>query len=104
MLLTTQLSRWALLLWTTLSTHGGDFLGTPKRRLIWAFPFVAFLHPAFLLLSAALVGGWTLLNSEPTPFEWGLIVGVGFYVLPMFMMILVILKRRKKAANSHERI
>ena len=91
-----QLSRWALLLSTTVSTHGGDFLGTPKRRLIWALPFVALLHPAFWLLCVVLLGGWILLNSEPTAFQWGLIAGFGIYTLPMFMVIMLLFKRRKK--------
>jgi hypothetical protein len=45
-LLWTQLTRWVLLLYTVGSKHGGDYLGPPKRRLIWAAPIVGLIHPA----------------------------------------------------------
>jgi hypothetical protein len=43
---TTQMMRWGTLLWVSTTTHGGDFLGPPKRRLLWVLPFAALLHPA----------------------------------------------------------
>ena len=39
------LLRWALLVHTSFGLHGGDFLGAPKRRLIWVAPFIILLHP-----------------------------------------------------------
>ena len=40
-----QVVRWGTLLWVTTISHGGDFLGSPRRRLVWAFPFILLLHP-----------------------------------------------------------
>jgi hypothetical protein len=46
LMLWVQFTRWLGLLYVTASKEGGDFLGPPKRRLLWAIPFVALLHPA----------------------------------------------------------
>ena len=46
-----QLFRWIFLVYTTVAPQQGDFLGPPRRRLLWATPFALFMHPApyFLL-------------------------------------------------------
>lgn len=54
-LLATQLMRWGLLLWVAMTKHGGDFLGAPRRRLLWAVPVVALLHPAPYLLVVVVI-------------------------------------------------
>jgi hypothetical protein len=53
MILWVQFTRWVGLLYVSGSKEGGDFLGPPKRRLLWAFPFLALLHPAPWLLGVA---------------------------------------------------
>ena len=53
MLLWVQFTRWVALLYVSGSKEGGDFLGPPKRRLLWATPFLALLHPAPWLVGAA---------------------------------------------------
>ena len=55
-LLVSAISHWAALLVTVLGKQGGDFLGPPKRRLLWAAP-LAIVHPAPFLMVAALMGG-----------------------------------------------
>jgi hypothetical protein len=44
-LLVSVISHWAALLVTVLGKHGGDFLGPPKRRLLWAAPLVQVQGP-----------------------------------------------------------
>jgi hypothetical protein len=51
----TQMLRWGALLWVSTTTHGGDFLGPPKRRLLWVLPFVLLLHPAPYLIAFVVV-------------------------------------------------
>jgi hypothetical protein len=54
MMLWAQFTRWVGLLLVSGSKDGGDFLGPPKRRLIWVIPFLALVHPAPWLLGAAI--------------------------------------------------
>ena len=53
MILWVQFTRWVGLLYVSGSREGGDFLGPPKRRLLWAIPFLALLHPAPWLIGMA---------------------------------------------------
>ena len=56
-LLWTQFTRWVGLIYVSGSKHGGDFLGPPRRRLLWAAPVVGLLHPApWLIVAAAYLG------------------------------------------------
>lgn len=55
-LLLSVVGHWAAVLGAVLGKHGGDFLGPPKRRLLWAAP-LAIVHPAPFLIVAALAGG-----------------------------------------------
>ena len=59
-----QFTRWIGLLYVSVSKQGGDFLGPPKRRLLWAIPFVALLHPAPWLVAAAALFAVRALRSE----------------------------------------
>lgn len=52
-----MMTRWAALLGAVLGKHGGDFLGAPKRRLVWAAPLAMVIHPAPFLVAAVLAGG-----------------------------------------------
>jgi hypothetical protein len=56
-LFTSCVLRWAALLLTSNAKTGGDFLGPPRRRIAWALPVVALLHPApyFIFLVALVV-------------------------------------------------
>jgi len=58
MLLWTQFTRWVALLYVSGSKEGGDFLGPPKRRLLWAVPFLAVLHPAPWLIGLTVIFAW----------------------------------------------
>jgi len=74
----TQMSRWGVLLWVSTIKHGGDFLGPPKRRLLWAFPFILLLHPAPYLVVFLVVGTVWALQGKVAPL-WLWLLG-GFYV------------------------
>src|SRR4051812_48114071 len=95
-LLWTQFTRWVGLLYVSGSKHGGDFLGEPKRRLLWAIPVVALLHPApWLVCAAAIAGVRTLRASAGRGWGWffgGLSVALLFMI---FSTVTVLLRRRQ---------
>ena len=51
-LFATQTSRGVVLISTSATQQGGDFLGAPKRCLLWALPPLALLHPAPYIICA----------------------------------------------------
>jgi hypothetical protein len=81
----TQCWRCAALLWVAFSRHGGDFLGPPRRRLLWISPFVVLFHPGVYLLTALLVvTGLYLQNRVASGWGWFL---AGFYVYIAFAVL-----------------
>jgi hypothetical protein len=71
MLLWVQFTRWVALLYVSGSKEGGDFLGPPKRRLLWATPFLALLHPApWLVGTATFFAFRTLRGNTSTEWKW----------------------------------
>src|SRR4051794_36051313 len=71
LLFVAQFTRWGVLVHVTCSMHGGDFLGAPRRRLIWATPFVALLHPVpWLMFAAAVLGYRTLAANTASGWSW----------------------------------
>jgi hypothetical protein len=94
-----QILRWGALIWVATTTHGGDFLGPPRRRLLWVLPFVVLLHPAPYLV-AFLIGltVWALLGKAGPVWPW--LLG-GFYLNLTFSGLVVLrsyrLRRRRPA-------
>jgi hypothetical protein len=81
----TQWWRCALLLVVALTRHEGDFLGPPRRRLLWISPFVLLLHPGVYLLTAlVVVTGLYLQNRLASELGWFL---AGFYVYIVFAVL-----------------
>ncbi len=65
-----QVLRLIALLTVTTAKQGGDFLGPPQRRLLWAVPFVVFFQPGIYAIGALVViTGCYLLNRLGG--EWG---------------------------------
>jgi hypothetical protein len=96
-----QLLRWAALLWVSTATHGGDFLGPPKRRLLWVFPFVALLHPApYLLACVAVFTVWTLQGKMGSIFPWALCGCYLNIVFNAFVMSRSYRLRRRRRATA----
>jgi hypothetical protein len=76
-----QVLRWIALLSVAISKQGGDFLGPPRRRLLWLVPLVVFLHPGLYLIGALVViTGCCLLNRLSG--EWSWFLG-GLYIYPI---------------------
>jgi hypothetical protein len=87
-LVMTQVSRWGALLWVTMTTHGGDFLGAPKRRLLWIFPFALLLHPApYLAAFVVALTVVTLRGDAAASWLW-LWIGVYAYIAFCGLMLL----------------
>jgi hypothetical protein len=104
----TQMIRWGALLWVTTTAHGGDFLGPPKRRLLWAFPFVLLLHPGpYLIVLAVVVTAWVLQGRVGSPwlsFLGGFYVYIAFVSLKLFQVYRIQRRRRASAGpNNHSR-
>jgi hypothetical protein len=97
MFLLSSVVRWAALVYTVFGLHGGDFLGTPKRRLLWAVPLVILFHPvpyfvigSFVTIAFVALGrasaGW--LGFLAGLYSYGLIAG--------FMVVTRIRRIRRK--------
>ena len=99
--LTIQLMRWGLLIRASLTQHGGDFLGAPRRRLLWAFPFVALFHPAPYLLAAVVLALYRMFQGTVrVPFIW-LLLGFTAYMAVVGLTSLRVfrLRRRQRLAK-----
>jgi len=73
-----QLLRWTALLSVATSRQEGDFLGPPRRRLLWVVPFVVLLHPGLYII-AALVTITNCYLRHQLSSEWGWFL-VGVYI------------------------
>jgi hypothetical protein len=96
----TQMLRWGALLWVSTTTHGGDFLGAPKRRLLWAFPFVLLLHPTpYFVAFVVAFTIWALQGKVGSIWLWFL---AGFYayivIVGLKMLQVYRLQRRRRAS------
>jgi hypothetical protein len=96
----TQMIRWGALLWVSTTTHGGDFLGPARRRLLWVLPFVLVLHPApYLVALVGVLTVWALEGKVASIWLWAL---AGFYtyvvIAGLKMLQVYRLQRRRRAA------
>ena len=100
LLLWAQVLRWFALVYIALQQHGGDFLGTPKRRLIWVTPFVALLHPAPWMLAAL---AYLLHRALATPlsggWRWFLVGSAAGICLQVVAVLPVMLRLRRNGAS-----
>jgi hypothetical protein len=93
----TQMLRWGALLWVSTTTHGGDFLGPPKRRLLWVFPFVLLLHPApYLVVSVVVFTVMALQGKIGSIWPW-LLAGFYAYIVILSLRMLQLYRRRRLA-------
>jgi predicted Na+-dependent transporter len=101
MIVVPLLIRWAALLYTTLGLHGGDFLGQPKRRLLWAAPLFLLVHPApYFIVWTVVVAILAARGRIPGGWVWLL---AGFWVYALFIGLIttrVFLKARKRARTA----
>ncbi len=54
-LLVQQVLRWIALLSVVIANQQGEFLGPPRRRLLWVVPFAFFLHPGLYSVGALMI-------------------------------------------------
>jgi hypothetical protein len=98
----TQILRWGALVWASTTTHGGDFLGPARRRLLWVFPFVLLLHPVPYLVAFAVVFTIWAFQGKVGGI-WLLLVG-GFYAYVVLASLMALrmyrLQRRRRAGAS----
>jgi len=88
-----QWLRCAALFSVAFSRHGGDFLGPPRRRLVWISPFVALFHPGvYLLIALLVVTGLYLQDRLASGWGWFL---AGFYVYFVFVGLSVASRYRR---------
>jgi hypothetical protein len=96
-----QVLRWIALLSVATAKQGGDFLGPPRRRLLWVLPFVVFFHPGLYMISALIVStGFCLLNWPGG--EWGWFLA-GLYICVVVSGLLIASKYRRCGRNHTER-
>ncbi len=95
-----QMMRWGALLWVTITTHEGDFLGRPRRRLLWAFPFILLLHPAPYLIALCVVFTFWALQGK-VGFVWLCFLG-GFYayIALVSLKLLQVYRQRRRQASA----
>ena len=94
-----QAMRWALLVHTSFGLHGGDFLGAPKRRLLWAAPFIILLHPLpYIAAGIAVLTALAVLGRVPSGSVWIL---AGFYAYALFVGALVVPKVLRVRRKTH---
>jgi hypothetical protein len=94
--LVTQLMRWGLLVWVLLTKHGGDFLGAPRRRLLWVFPFVALLHPAPYLLVAVVLALYRMFQGKVGVPLLCVLLGLAVYLAMTGLTTLKVLRLRRR--------
>jgi hypothetical protein len=104
MLIVAQLFRWILLIRTTIVPCGGDFLGPPKRRLLWATPFALLMHPApYILLGICWIAA--LAATGRLSYPWPLILGgfsagAAFIVLSTALRLFMVRRARSKSPKG----
>jgi hypothetical protein len=90
MIFVPQLIRWILLLHTTFRLQEGDFLGAPKRRLLWFAPFVLLFHPVpYITAGIAVVSVLAIAGRLASAWSWFL---GGFYAYSLAMAVLIVPK------------
>ncbi len=92
--------RWGLLAHTALTKQEGDFLGAPRRRLLWFAPFVFLFHPfPYLIAGLFLVSGLALLGRLSTSWLW--LLG-GFYAYALVLALLAVPRILKLRARTRD--
>jgi hypothetical protein len=91
------LAHWVVLVRATLGLHGGDFLGPPRRRLLWFTPFAILLHPVpYFVVGTVVLTALAVVRLLSAGWLWFF---AGFYTYALLMGLLVVprlLKLRRK--------
>ena len=93
-----RILHWVSLVRTSVGKLGGDFLGAPKRRLIWVTPFVLLFHPAlYLVLGLLAISVLAIAGRVPAGWCWFI---AGFYAYAVVGGLLVLKVMRKRHSRS----
>jgi hypothetical protein len=95
-----QVMRWGALLWVTTTTHEGDFLGRPRRRLLWAFPFILLLHPAPYLIALCVVFTSSALQGKVEFVRLCFLGGFYAYIALVSLKLLQVYRQRRREASA----
>ena len=94
-----QILRWIALLSVTTAKQGGDFLGPPRRRLLWIVPFVVLFHPTLYMIGALIVyTGFCLFNRSGGELGWFL-VGLYAYIITSGLSIASRYRRMRRRSQ-----
>jgi hypothetical protein len=98
------LMRWGLLIHTSLAKQSGDFLGAPRRRLLWLAPIVFLLHPMpYIVVGLLIVSVLAAVGRLSAGWVWFLggfyayVAMIGFLVIPK---LLVVMRTRRDARKA----
>jgi hypothetical protein len=99
-----MLIRWWHLVHTSFSVQEGDFLGPPKRRLLWFTPFALLLSPApYLILMIIAVPILIVSGRIPAFWSW-LLVGLGAYALLAGFLIIPRVARLRRMRDRNRKV
>ena len=95
-----RILHWASLARVCIGKLGGDFLGAPQRRLIWATPFVLLFHPGlYLVLGLLAISGLAVAGQLPAGWRWFM---AGFYAYAVVAGLLVLNALRKRRSRQSQ--
>jgi hypothetical protein len=98
-----RILHWVSLIRTSVGKLGGDFLGAPRRRLIWVTPFVLLFHPAlYLVLGLLAVSVLAIAGRVPAGWRWFMAGFYAYAVVGGLLMLNVMRKRRSRRNQQSE--
>jgi hypothetical protein len=98
-----RILHWVSLIRTSVGKLGGDFLGAPRRRLIWVTPFVLLFHPAlYLVLGLLAASVLAIAGRVPAGWRWFMAGFYAYAVVGGLLMLNVMRKRRSRRNQQPE--
>lgn len=83
---------------------GGDFLGAPKRRLIWATPFILLFNPGlYLALGLIAISVLAIAGQLPPGWRW-FVAGVYAYAAAGGLLVLKVLRKRRSGRSQESKL
>lgn len=99
-----RILHWVSLTRVSIGKLGGDFLGAPKRRLIWTTPFVLLFHPGlYLVLGLLAISVLAITGQLPAGWRWFM---AGFYAYAVVggLLALNLLRKRRSRRSQQSKL